>query len=90
MKAATLSKVLAFAVDLVKRLVDKMAVVGFDPLVEQILEVEAVDEGLAFPVGADSLEHQVAACTGHGVPSEVELHIQKKWDAALGAGQEKA
>lgn len=68
----------------------KMAVVGFDHLVEHILagaEFEAVDDGLALLVEDDPWEHQVVACNGHGVPSEVELHTLM---TPVGVGHEDA
>lgn len=88
-EAAAQSKVLEFAVELVQ--LGKMAVVGFDHLVEQIpAEVEAVNEGLALPVEVGPWEHQVVACTGHGVPFEVELHTLMALVESVGVGQEEA
>lgn len=85
MEAVAQAKVLAFGVDLVQ--VGKTAVVDFDHPVDQTLaEFEAVDEGLALPV-AGSWEHQVAACTGRGVSSEVALHTLM---ALVGVGQGRA
>lgn len=84
--AVAQAKVLAFAVELVQ--VGKKAVVDFDHPVEQTpAEVEAVDEGLALPVDVGSWEHQVVACTGRGVSSEVELHTLM---ALVGVGQDEA
>lgn len=91
MEAAAQSKVLEFAVELVQ--MSKTAVVGFDHLVEQIpaeAEVEAVDEGLALPVEVGPWEHQAVACTGHGVPFDVELHTLMTLVASVGVGQEEA
>lgn len=90
-ECAAQSKVLKFAVDLVQ--MGKTAVVGFDHLVEQISaegEVEAVDEGLALPVEVGLWEHQVVACTGHGLPFEVKLHTLMTLVAPVGVGQEEA
>lgn len=86
--AVAQAKVLAFAVELVQ--VGKTAVVDFDHPVEQTpaeAEVEAVDEGLALPVEVGSWEHQVVACTGRGVSSDVELHTLM---ALVGVGQDEA
>ncbi len=86
--AVAQAKVLAFAVELVQ--VGKTAVVDFDHPVEQTpaeAEVEAVDEGLALPVEVGSWEHQVVACTGRGVSSEMELHTLM---ALVGVGQDEA
>lgn len=88
MEAVAQAKVLAFAVEFVQ--VGKTAVVDFDHPVEQTFaECEAVDEGLALPV-VGSLEHQVVACTGRGLSSEVELHTLMTLLAFVGVGQDRA
>lgn len=84
MEAVAQAKVLAFAVEFVQ--VGKTAVVDFDHPVEQTF---AECEGLALPV-VGSLEHQVVACTGRGVSSEVELHTLMTLLAFVGVGQDRA